>query len=63
MTDEEYLRLLKGAFREYDWEVYMGVVRKAVYSRNELTKEEYEVVRDIAACVDKEPQISYHKWI
>ena len=41
----------------------MGVVRKAVYSRNELTKEEYEVVRDIAACVDKDPQISYHKWI
>lgn len=63
MTDEEYLRLLKGAFREYDWEVYMGVVRKAVYSRNELTKEEYEAVRDIAARVDKEPQISYHKWM
>ena len=63
MTDEEYLRLLRGAFREYDWEVYMGVVRKAVYSRNELTKEEYEVVRDIAARVDKEPQISYHKWM
>lgn len=39
-SDEEYLAALKRQYPQEDWESYLAVVRKAVYSQEEISAEE-----------------------
>lgn len=47
LSNQDYLLLLKQAYPEYDWDTYMEIMRKAVYSAEELKAEEFAFIRTL----------------
>ena len=57
-TDKEYVEYLKKNYPSFDWEEYMMILQKDMFSMKAITKEEWKKVRQALLCVRRYKEIS-----